>query len=70
MTAAAAITLCLALQAAYDRAAVLYVTEAAMRGSPEMAALVQRQIDMETVPSVSAHHLRAIEAQIERECRK
>ena len=33
-------------------------------------ALVQRQIDMETVPSVSAHHLRAIEAQIERECRK
>lgn len=63
---AATLALCLALQASYDRAAVAYVTAAAIEGAPEIA----RQINMEAVPSVSVHQLRAIAAQIDEECRK
>ena len=57
MTAAAA-TLCLALQAAYDRAAVAYLARAAATGAPEIALA----IDLSEMPHITAERLRAVEA--------
>ena len=61
-----AIAICLWLHSEYDRLGSLYLAQAAAKGAPEIA----RQINMEAVPSVSVHQLRAIAAQIDEECRK
>ena len=61
-----AATLCLALRAAYDRAAVAYLTQAAATGAPEIA----RAIDLSEMPHVTAERLRAVEAAMRQECRK
>ena len=56
----AVITLCIALQASYDSLAVAYLTRAAASANPEIA----RQVDLSEIPSVSAHMLKEIEAQL------
>lgn len=54
---AAAIALCLALQASYDREAVAYLTAAAAHGAPEIALA----IGLSELPHVTADKIRAIE---------
>ena len=61
---AAAIALCLALQASYDRAAVAYLTLAAAEGRAEIA----RAVDLSEIPHVTAELLRAIERAMQQEC--
>ena len=58
--AEAVIALCIVLQASYDSLAVAYLTRAAASANPEIA----RQVDLSEIPSVSAHMLKDIEAQI------
>ena len=63
---AAAIALCLALQASYDRAAVAYLTLAAAEGRAEIA----RAVDLSEIPHVTAERLRVIERAMQQECER
>lgn len=63
---AAAIALCLALQASYDRAAVAYLTLAAAESNAEIA----RAVDLSEIPHVTAERLRAVEAAMQQECQQ